>query len=226
MHYRASQWYARHGRLNEAISHAITAQDWQWAADLIEQVYALIWGNSEHAKLRRWLEKLPAAVMRSRPRLCLAYAKTLFMVAPYTTMERWLQDAETALQGTSPASANETTETGAPSITEQHERDNLLGEIASYRAIITGYYLGDGHSTLAFCQEALSHLSEQNLLARAEVAYAQSLAYHSFGDIVAAIQTRRRRLCSPERQETLLQRLSICAERRIRCYCMESSMRQ
>ncbi len=188
LHHRASQWYAKLGHLNEAICHAITAQDWQWAADLIEQVYPRIWGNSEHAMLRRWLEKLPAEVMRSRPRLCLAYAKTLFMVSSYTTIDRWLQDAETALRGTSPALTNETAESGAVSLSDQHERDNLSGEIASYRAIITGYYLGEGHATLAFCQEALAHLSEQNLLARAEVAYAQSLAYHSFGDIVAAIQ--------------------------------------
>ena len=145
LHHRASQWYAQHGRLNEAISHAIEAQEWQWAADLIEQVYTLIWGNSEHAMLRRWLEKLPAEVVRSRPRLCLAYAKTLFMVSSYTTMERWLQDAETALRGTSPALTNETAATGAVSLSEQHERDNLLGEIAAQRAIITGYYLGDGH---------------------------------------------------------------------------------
>ena len=191
LHYRTSQWYAQHGRLNEAIAHAITAQQWQWAADLIEQVYALIWGNSEHAMVRRWLEKLPAEVVRSRPRLCLAYAKTLFMVAPYTTIERWLQDAETALRGTSPAPTNETAETGTPPPSEQHERDNLFGEIASYRAIIIGYYLGEGHSVLTFCKEALAHLPEQNLLARAEVAYAQSLAYHSFGDIVAAIQSTK-----------------------------------
>ena len=191
LHYHASHWYAQHGRLNEAIANAITAQEWQWAADLIEQVYALIWGNSEHAMLRSWLEKLPAEVMRSRPRLCLAYAKTLFMVAPYTTMDRWLQDAETALRATSPAPTNETTEAEVPLSSEQQARDNLFGELAAYRAIITGYYLGEGHSTLAFCQEALAHLSEQNLIARAEVAYAQSLAYHSFGDIVAAIQSTK-----------------------------------
>ena len=191
LHYRASQWYAQHGRLNEAISHAITAQQWQVAADLIEQVYALIWGNNEHAMLRRWLEKLPAEVVRSRPRLCLAYAKTLFMVAPYSTMERWLQDAEMALRATSPAPTNETTEAGVPLSSEQQALDNLFGELAAYRAIITGYYLGEGHSTLAFCKEALTHLSEQNLTARAEVAYAQSLAYYSFGDIVAAIQSTK-----------------------------------
>jgi LuxR family transcriptional regulator, maltose regulon positive regulatory protein len=191
LHYRASQWYAKHGRLNEAISYAITAQQWQWTADLIEQVYTLIWGNNEHAMLRHWLEKLPAEVMRSRPRLCLAYAKTLFMVAPYSTMERWLLDAEMALRATSPAPTNEANEEGVPLSSEQQALDNLFGELAAYRAIITGYYLGEGYSTLAFCQEALAHLAEQNRLARAEVAYAQSLAYHSFGDIVAAIQSTK-----------------------------------
>ncbi len=191
LHYRASQWYAQQSRLNEAISHAITAQQWQWTADLIEQVYALIWGNNEHAMLRRWLEKLPAEVVRSRPRLCLAYAKTLFMVAPYSMMERWLQDVEMALRATSPALVNETTETGETLSSKQQAQDNLFGELTAYRAIITGYYLGEGQSTLAFCQEALRHLSEQNLLARAEVAYAQSLAYYSFGDIVAAIQSTK-----------------------------------
>src|SRR5712691_10325536 len=130
LHQRASQWYAQHGRLNEAISHAITAQEWQWAADLIEQVYPRIWGNSEHAMVRHWLEQLPAEVVRSRSRLCLAYAKALFMVSSYTTIERWLQDAETALRGTSPAPTSETAATGAAALSEQHERDNLLGEIA------------------------------------------------------------------------------------------------
>lgn len=191
LHLRASRWFAQQGRLNEAISHAMAAQEWQWTADLIELVYPLVWGNSEHAMFRRWLEQLPAEVLRSRPHLCLASAKTLFMVAPYATSERWLQDAEKALRSKAPDPGHETAKAGASSFPEQREWDNLLGEIAAQRAIITGYYLGEGDATLAFCQEALAHLSKENLLARAEVAYAQSLAYHSSGDIVAAIQSAR-----------------------------------
>ena len=33
------------------------------AADLIEQIYAFIWSNSEHGRVRRWLEQLPAEVV-------------------------------------------------------------------------------------------------------------------------------------------------------------------
>src|SRR5205814_65866 len=101
--------------------------------------------------------------------------------------EHWLHDAETALRGSLPVPTNETSEAGSPPPFELYEWENLLGEIAAQRAIITGYYLGQGHVTLAFCQEALAHLSQENLLARAEVAYAKSLAYHSLGDIVAAL---------------------------------------
>ncbi|HLX56467.1 MAG TPA: LuxR C-terminal-related transcriptional regulator [Ktedonobacteraceae bacterium] len=114
------------------------------------------------------------------------------MGASYATIERWLDDAETALQDPLPTPANGTAEAGVPLTSPQDERENLLGEIAAQRAVITGYYLGQGHATLRFCQQALAHLSQENLLARAEVAYAQSLAYYSSGDIVAAILSIRK----------------------------------
>ena len=103
LHLRASRWYAAQGYFSEAVRHAISAGDWPWAADLIEQAYAFIWGSSEHAMVRRWLELLPVEVVRARPCLCLTYAKTLFMVAPSTTIECWLHDAETALRTTGPS---------------------------------------------------------------------------------------------------------------------------
>jgi len=95
---RASRWFAGQGYRNEAARHAISAGDWERAADLIELGYELVWVNSEHAMVRRWLENLPVEIIRTRPRLCLAYAKTLFMVAPYATVARWLHDAERALR--------------------------------------------------------------------------------------------------------------------------------
>jgi LuxR family maltose regulon positive regulatory protein len=192
LHSRASRWYARQGRLDEALSYAIVAQEWPWAADLLEQVYPRIWGNSDHARLRRWLEQLPPEVARSRPRLCLASAKTLFMGASYTTLERWLDDANTALQGALGTPAYGTAEAKVPLPSAQDERENLLGEITAQRAVITGYYLGQGHATLTFCRDALAHLPHENLLARAEVAYAESLAYYSSGDIVPAIGSIRK----------------------------------
>lgn len=191
LHLRASRWFSEQGYTTEATRHAISAGDWPRAADLIEKGYAFVWLNSDHAMVRRWLGELPVEIVRARPRLCLAYAKTLFMVAPYTTVAGWLHNAERALRAALPPPTNETADTGALASSKPSEWDNLLGEIAAYSAIITGYHLGDEPTTLAFCKEALAHLSEQNLLVRAEVGYAQSLAYHASGDIVSAIQSIR-----------------------------------
>ena len=186
LYLRASEWYAGQGNIDEAVWYALQAQAWQKAADLIEQVpYALSWGISDHARLRHWLEALPVKVRGSRCRLCLAYAKTLFMVASYPVIEGWLQDAETAWLSTFDSASG--TDAGSPS--KRDEQENLLGEIAAYRAVIAGYHRGDGHATLAFCQQALAHLPDWNVAARAEVAYAQALAYHSFGEIVTATQS-------------------------------------
>src|SRR2546421_9148340 len=191
LHLRASQWYAQQGYLNEAVRHAISARNWPWAADLIEQVHTLIWSSNEHAIVRRLLEQLPVEVVGSRPRLCLAYARILYLVAPYTTIERWLQDAETVVRAILPVPTSGDAETGALPLAEQREWDDFLGEVASFRAAVTAFTRGDGRSTLAFCEEALAHLSPQNLVARAEVAYARSLAYHALGNIVPAIQSAR-----------------------------------
>ncbi len=144
LHLRASRWYAEQGFLTEAIRHAMSAHDWPRAADLIQQEYTSVWCNHEHAMVRGWLEKLPVEVLRVRPRLCLAYAKTLFMVAPYITIERWLHYAERALRATGATSTTQSAETGAHLPPHGPEWENLFGEIAAYRAIITGYYLGEG----------------------------------------------------------------------------------
>src|SRR5258707_4684136 len=116
LHLRASHWYARQGYLTEAAHHAVSAGDWHLAADLIEQDYAFILGSNEHALVRRWPEKLPLEIMRSRARLSPAYARTLFMVAPYSTIERWLHDTERALR---------TTDTGTLPPSERLDWDNL-----------------------------------------------------------------------------------------------------
>jgi len=75
LHHRASLWYAQHDQTTQAVLHAFSAKEWQWAADLIErkslQVVSFTWGAGEHelSILQQWLEQLPAEVMRSRPRL-------------------------------------------------------------------------------------------------------------------------------------------------------------
>lgn len=60
LHSRAATWYERHGFLEEAIEHALSAGDERRAAAWMQQ-YAHVWLKvRETVTLRRWLERLSA----------------------------------------------------------------------------------------------------------------------------------------------------------------------
>ena len=132
----------------------------------------------------RWVEMLPPELLRSRPRLCLIYAHALLFVASPGTIENWLQTAETVLTDSLAGQSNLDGGAGSQGIEELR---NVLGAILAFRAFIAGVY-GDASAALLLCQQALDHLSEQNLAVRAEVAVAEHMAYFSLGKFVPAIQ--------------------------------------
>jgi len=77
LHRRAAGWYEAQGFLHEAISHALEAEDALYAADLIERFIApQNWRNEFHT-LRRWLARLPQAVLHARPGLSLTFARAV-----------------------------------------------------------------------------------------------------------------------------------------------------
>jgi LuxR family maltose regulon positive regulatory protein len=72
LHERAARWYEAHNLLQEAIPHALAANNAAYAADLLECfLVPQTWRNEYHL-LRRWLARLPPEVLRVRPHLSLA----------------------------------------------------------------------------------------------------------------------------------------------------------
>ncbi|MDF2627301.1 MAG: ATP-dependent transcriptional regulator [Symbiobacteriaceae bacterium] len=74
---RASDWFARAGHLADAVAHALAAQAWDRAADLLEEATESTWADGQLHETLLWLEALPAEVLRARPRLSLLYARAL-----------------------------------------------------------------------------------------------------------------------------------------------------
>ncbi|GHO71468.1 LuxR family transcriptional regulator [Ktedonobacter sp. SOSP1-52] len=186
LHLRASQWYAAHQMRSEAIQHALQAHEWSWAAQLMEQIPSQhIWSRFRDASLLSWIEQLPREVVCERPRLCLAKAQSLFWIASPGVTESWLRDARSAWTRTHQREE----QTG--NVRGRHEPaapTSLLGEIAALQATIAGFYHGDAGATQAFCQDALTHLEEQQWAARLQVAFAKARANISEGDFKRAMQ--------------------------------------
>jgi LuxR family maltose regulon positive regulatory protein len=186
LHLRASQWYAAHQMRGEAIQHALQAREWSWAATLLEQIPSQhIWSRFKDALLRSWMEHLPHEVVRERPRLCLAAAQSLFWIAPPAATERWVRDARSAWARTHQREAQAGS---VPGTAEPKAPTSLLGEIAALQATIAGFYDGDTGAAQAFCQEALTHLEEQQGAARLQVTFAQARAEIARGNFEHALQ--------------------------------------
>ncbi len=187
-------WYAQHDRSITAILHALKAHQWQWAADLIEKLpltaLACPLGEETQASLREWLEQLPADIVHSRPRLCLACVRLFLEVVPHTQVHSWLNAAETTLVASLMRHPSANTASSTPPPHMQLEQENLLGEVFALRALLKSYE-EDGPATHTFCQQALSLLSTQNYIGHAQVTFAQLVNSYTYSanDMKNAIES-------------------------------------
>jgi LuxR family transcriptional regulator, maltose regulon positive regulatory protein len=98
-HKRAAQWYDQQGLVMDAIHHAIAAEAFEWAADLIEQE-----GQRTHYRfesgtlLLSYLEVLPSQMIWTRPWLLLAYTWALFSSSQFAAAATAVQTIERLLQ--------------------------------------------------------------------------------------------------------------------------------
>jgi LuxR family transcriptional regulator, maltose regulon positive regulatory protein len=153
LHRAAAAWCEQHGLLDDAVRHALAAGDAAWAARLIEQHFdAMVW-RSEDVTFRRWLQALPAELVRSRPRLCLAQAYGAILSGRLEAAEPLVADAERALAAT----AEEPYE---PSVGRALSLlANLPAAIALAPALLA-CERGDAERTAEFAQQALTHLTD------------------------------------------------------------------
>ena len=71
LHRAASEWYAAHGFLREAVQHAFQTADWEYAAALVEQHCFTLIIHSDIATIYEWCSAFPEEVMQTHPLLCL-----------------------------------------------------------------------------------------------------------------------------------------------------------
>ncbi|MHB1413786.1 MAG: LuxR C-terminal-related transcriptional regulator [Chloroflexota bacterium] len=168
LHRRASQWYEQQGLLDEAIGHVLAAQDFEAAAALVEEQAVRLLGQGEIVVLLNWANRLPEAIVRDRPRLCVRIGQAMALVGQAETAESYLQSAEGALAGT-----------------PQADLPMLEGQIAAVRASIASR-MADGRRTIEYAGQALSRLPSTESFMRSLAAFNLGDAYLLTGDAVPA----------------------------------------
>jgi LuxR family maltose regulon positive regulatory protein len=203
LHRRASAWYEQNGFADEAIEHALPAEDLERAAHLIQGIAEDIWVRGEDAKLRRWLDALPVELILSTPQLCLFHAWYLLSSGKTEMADQVLQAAELALEPSpalrrspgAPRDRVEGSDGGAEAWPREHAQSRemnrlaLRGKLATTRAF-SAFYRGDIPAIIQHAREALEYLPEEDLTWRGTAIHVLGDAYDFSGQMVEAYHSR------------------------------------
>jgi len=172
LHQRAADWYEAECDFENALIHALSAQNYEHAANLVERIARTLDMQNQQAILSAWLDELPPEILIMRPWLCVYRAWSCYWTGRREEEEKWLQTAEKSI------SLNIED--------EDPERQHILGHIAAVRAH-TALVSENIPRALEMGQEALKLLPESDEM-RSEAAIALAGAYWALGDIIQTKQ--------------------------------------
>jgi LuxR family maltose regulon positive regulatory protein len=186
LHRRASTWHEQHGSVADAIRHALAAEDFARAADLVELACPAMSRSRQEAVVLGWLKALPDELYHCRPVLSVWYAGALLTCGELEAVEDRLRDAEQWLETTA-ADIRERQETPSAEmvVVDEEEFRRLPGSIAVYRAGLA-LVLGDVPTTMKFAQRVLDLVPKDDHLRHGAAAALLGLASWTSGDLEAA----------------------------------------
>ncbi len=182
LHRRASRWFEAADSIEEAISHALIAEDFDHAASLIEDSAHHLFSNGKMMTLANWLSALPNDVIRARVPLFLAQSWVLLRTGRHKEVEAEL------LKG--------------PLGFEEAASETELGELAAIHAWIA-YLQGEFNRSIEYGAEALHRLPQENLFIRMPALSTQAWAHEARGDIKKATDLANQTITLARRADSL-----------------------
>jgi LuxR family maltose regulon positive regulatory protein len=161
VHDVASRWFEQHGFFEDAIAHALAAEDHERAGRLIELALPEIRRTRREATLFGWLKALPDEEVRRRPVLTVYFGFMLMVSGDLEGAAARLDDAEPRVQ-----------------------TNQLAATIAMYRASLA-QARGDTAATTAYARRTLELAGPDDHLGRGAAAGLLGLAYWTGGDLDA-----------------------------------------
>ncbi|HJZ01004.1 MAG TPA: LuxR C-terminal-related transcriptional regulator, partial [Streptosporangiaceae bacterium] len=184
LHRRASTWYQQNGEPSVAIGHALAAEDFGRAADLVELAIPVMSKTRQEATVRGWLEMIPDAVIRVRPVLSVAYAWVLLSGGEFEGVEGRLRDAERWLDATTGTGTGYPASSAEMVVANEEEYRRLPGTIELYRAA-QALARGEPPGAIRHARRALDLAPEGEHRWRASASGLMGLAFWGSGDLEA-----------------------------------------
>lgn len=177
LHSKASNWYTQHGFQFEAVDHALTASNFEMAADLIEANGLRLIGQGAFTLVQRWIDSLPESVVQQRPYLCVYHAWSSSFAHQSEAMEPCLQVAQRAIETLEPP-------------TDDKMLMDLQGHITTLRAW-NARRQRDNDLAIDLLKNTVHRLGDGNPFVRTFIELNLGLAYMDTGELVKAVDALR-----------------------------------
>jgi LuxR family maltose regulon positive regulatory protein len=125
LHRKASEWFAENGLIEEAIRHALVAEDNEVAVRLVVEHRYDLMNNARYHILNNWLELLPREIVNEAPLLVTTKAITAWVNGQRDDVEKFTEQAKRLVDTLSP---------------ESSEYSILQGEIITLHNLIGALY--------------------------------------------------------------------------------------
>ena len=191
LHLRASRWYAQAGMASEAIQHALAAEDYALAVDLLEK-HAMDMIMQGHAKtVNGWVQAIPAEWALSSPRTHLAFAWMHLLRGAYAEASPHLEQLQATLAG-------------FPSgYLSGQEGASLWAEWLVMQAFIQ-YGQGKAAESMAMTTQALEIAPEQDSRVRSLAYWGLASVYEAMEDYSNATEAYQTAIQHGRRAENLV----------------------
>ena len=174
LHSLATAWYADNGLIDEALRHALAAEDVMSAAQLVEQNMYKILRTGLFPVLESWLDQLPEEIVSQQLKLLLARAWVSHFRGAFDQIPPILQKIDNLLE------------------TEQIEQE-LKGDLDFFNAVLS-FWDGQIEASMELFRRAISRMSSENLGGRNEAEIYFAVASHMTGKGDEVIHKYRRML--------------------------------
>jgi len=175
LHKRASEWYEQNGLTADAIRHALSADDFERAANLIERSLPIMRQSRQESTLLSWLKALPDKLLQSHPVLNVNYAGTLLQNGQFDGVESRLRDIERWLATPEDIRIR-------PVYVSEEEFQRLPSAVAMYHAAIA-LAKGDVANAMEHAHKVLELAREDDDFPRGAASSLVGLASWTSGDL-------------------------------------------
>jgi len=169
LHRRACEWYESKGLIPQAIAHALSAQDFERAAHLVEETAEPTLARAEFVTFAQWVDALPDEVLLNHP-LLYTYDAVVVLVSGGTHEEVDMRLEQASLGDTEGV---------------------LEGAIRSVRAVLVAFD-GDYQQGIDLARGAIDLLPEDGTFLLSFVYRALGFVYIMSGDAESATQAFER----------------------------------